>query len=199
MRPLIADHVVGRLAEIVGAPVPDVQLVDVPDVLIGPGSYLEHFEAGIGHGSTYVPDCRDWRHVEHAREPGNPERFAALAVLFGWTDAGDQQFLYSKVPPQHVWSTDHGEFFTGSSEWTIETLDTSLTATLDPLIIAGAGPPRELLLEAIDRLRLATDAVIARVVAIPPDAWGITLDERVGLAEYLARRRDAILAGSSAS
>jgi hypothetical protein len=199
MRPLIADHIVGRLAGIIGAPVPEVQLVDVPNELISPSSYLAHFEAGTGHGSVFVPECRDWWHVEHANEADNPERFAALAVLFGWTDAGDQQFLYSKTPPHLVWSTDHGAFFTGSSDWTVETLSAASSAAVDQWIVAGAGPPSALLRAAMERLQLATDAVIARVVAIPPDEWGITLDERVALADYLARRRDAILAGASAS
>jgi hypothetical protein len=199
MRPLIADHIVGRLAGVIGAPVPEVQLVDVPDELIGPGSYLAHFRAGIGHGSVFVPECLDGWYVQYANDTGNPERFAALAVLFGWTDAGDRQFLYSKAAPHLVWSGDHGEFFTGSSEWTVETLGTAHAATVDLWTVAEAGPPSALLRAAMERLRLATDAVIAGIVAIPPNEWGITLDERVALADYLARRRDAILAGASAS
>jgi hypothetical protein len=115
MRPLIADQVVGRLGAIIGAPVPDVQLVEVPSELIMPGSFFEHFEAGISHGVRFVEKCSDSWYVQYVTDEGNMERFAALAVLYGWTDPEDRQFLYLTTAPHRVFSADHGAFFSGSS------------------------------------------------------------------------------------
>lgn len=56
-RPLIADHVVGRLGQMIRAPVPEVGLVDVPVDLIDASFSVMHFGAGIGHGSLFVADC----------------------------------------------------------------------------------------------------------------------------------------------
>jgi hypothetical protein len=42
-------------------------------------------------------------------------------------------------------------------------------------------------------LAKVSDDEIARILATPPDEWGVKIDERIGLAKYLATRRDAML------
>lgn len=197
-RALVADQVVGRLAAIIGAPVPLVELVHVSGDLIEPGSLLEHFASGMAHASQFIPGCTDSFWIQHVTEPGNPERFASLAVLYGWADPEDRQFLYANQAPHLVYSVDHGRFFTGSSDWTIETLRVAMTTKVDQLIEIQAGLNRNLMRAALSRLSDATDQVIAEIVATPPEDWGITLDERAVLAQYLGSRRDALLAGISA-
>jgi hypothetical protein len=198
MRPLIADQVVGRLGAVIAAPVPHVALVQVPSTLLTPGSFLEHFQAGIAHGSEFIPGCIDSYHIRHRTEPGNPERFAALAVLYGWTDPEDRQYLYAKEAPHLVFSVDHGAFFTGSSDWDVGSLRTSMSADVDQLVSIPADLSRSVIQSAVDRLNAATNEVIAEVVTDIPADWGITLDERVVLAQYLGNRRDALLMGTSA-
>jgi hypothetical protein len=196
MRPLIADHVVGRLAAIIEAPVPDVALVEVSRDLISPGSFLEHFEPGIGHGSVFMEGCLDSRWVQYAEEGDNRDRFATLAVLYGWADSADQQFLYSRNAPHLVYSVDHGSFFAGGPEWTDDELSNAPPGDIDRWLAVEATVGRESLRSAVARLELVTDAVIAEAVADVPAEWGITLHERVALAQYLARRRDDVLSGT---
>jgi hypothetical protein len=198
MRSLVADQVVGRLAAVIEAPVPRVELVEVPDALLTPGSFLEHFQPGIAHGSEFIPGCTDSFYIQHRIEPGNPERFAALAVLYGWTDSENRQYLYAKEAPHLVFSVDHGAFFTGSSDWDVGSLRTSMSADVDQLISIPAGLGRSVIRSAVDRLNAATDEVITEVIAAIPAEWGITLDERVVLAQYLGNRRDALLTEFSA-
>lgn len=193
MRPLIADHVVGRLATIIDAPVPEVALVEVSKALIVPGSFLEHFEPGIGHGSLFMQECLDSHSPQYWDEAANLERFAVLAVLNGWADAADQQFLYSKNAPHLVYSVDHGSFFVGSSEWTADDLRHAPAADVDRWLTSSAAVGREQLRSAVARLKWVTDDVIAGVIAGLPNEWGITLNERLALAQYLARRRDDLL------
>lgn len=90
MRPLIADHIVGRLSALIGGPIPAVELINVPAELVQPGSFFEHFEPGVGHGSLYIAECRDSPWILYPDDPGNPERFAVLSVLFGWVDPEDR-------------------------------------------------------------------------------------------------------------
>jgi len=174
--------------------VPEVRLVDVPSALIVQGSFLETFESGVGHGSRFLPRCIDSWDIRYPDDLGNAERFAALAVLYGWADPEDRQFLYSVDNPHLVHSVDHGSFFCGSSDWTEETLATAPPAVLDQLVVTGALVKPHLLMEVLDRLQMAKDDVIAQVVSTPPSEWGISLDERVALAQYLSRRRDQLLA-----
>lgn len=192
-RALVADHVVGLLGARIGAPVAEVALVDIPTALITEGSYVAHFAAGVGHGCQYIPDCLDSRDVAFGHEPENKERFALLAVLYGWTLADDRQFLYGKTGSRLVHSVDHGAFL-GGSDWTTDTLATSPAAEPDAWITSQADISLKVLQAAIGRLRTVTDEDIAEVAAAPLQSWGLLLDERAALAHHLASRRDGLLA-----
>jgi len=192
-RALVADHMVGLLGAQIGAPVAKVALVDVPAVLITEGSYVAHFVAGVGHGSEFIPDCIESRDVAFGHEPKNKERFALLAVLYGWMLADDRQFLYGKAGARLVHSVDHGAFL-GGSDWTAETLATSPGAEPDVWITTQADVGSKVLRAAVEQLRRVTDQDIAEVAATPPQSWGLSLDERVTLAHHLAGRRDELLA-----
>lgn len=194
-RSLIADHVVALMGLSVGAPVPLVQLVDVSDELILPGTLLAGFNAGVGHGSRYVPDCVDAFEVRHPNESVNRARYAALSVLFGWADCGDRQYLVRNSPPHEVWGIDFGHFFCGGDEWTLETLANAPDADIDHLVASHAFIHRSELRDAAAALTNVSDNNVAGMVAAPPETWGISLDDRVGLAQYIARRRDHLLAG----
>lgn len=199
-RTLVADQVVGRLGAAIGAPVAEVALVDVPEWLIeAPMSALGtstgsivHFKPGVGHGSLFIPDCTDSRDLVHEHTDENRDRFAILAVLYGWTGADDRQLLYENRPPHRVHSVDHGFFF-GGPDWTIETLTQSSAPVPDPWICASPWVESSRIEVMLARLHDVSDDTIAAAVAAPPEAWGITLVERIALAEYLARRRDALL------
>lgn len=192
-RPLIADHIVGLLGAAIEAPVAEVRLVDVPMDLIVEGSYMADFDSGLGNGSLFIPDCLDSRDVVHEYEDENEERFALLAVLYGWVSANDRQFLYLKSRPHLVYSVDHGHFLAGSTTWNPASLAAAPSPAPDPWIAVQAGCRPKVLHDAVDRLRSVADEFIARSVAAPPDSWEITLDERVSLAGYFAGRRDQLL------
>lgn len=198
-RSLIADQIVGMLGKLLDAPVPEVAIVEIAEELVVPGSMLEHFVAGPAHGSRYIPDCIDSPYIRYADAPGNPLRFAAISVLFGWADPEDRQYLYERREPHSVFSIDHGAFFNGSIDWTIESLEVAPTARCDAAVYSSALVHPELLREAISRLKSITDEKIISVVNGPPTEWGLALDERAAIAHYLASRREALLASDLAS
>jgi hypothetical protein len=143
------------------------------------------------------------RDVFYKNVPGNVERFALLAVLYGWAHAGDpgrREFLMERQPPRLAYSVDHGEFFPGGPHWNVASLDGAVvSAEPDQWIIrmaalGGVGLRPHLIAAAAERLRSVGDEQIARVVMTPPDSWGVTLSDRVAVARYLARQRDAMLA-----
>lgn len=194
-RALVADHVVGRLGAKLGAPVPEVALVEVPSELIVEGSYVAHFHPGVGHGSVFVPDVRDSRYVAFRDEPENAERFARLAVMYGWTLCDDRQFVYRTKPPRLVYSFDHGAFF-GGPDWSTDSLGATGKAEPDAWLVAEAAVSTGALRTAVERLRDISDEDIASVVAGPPSSWDIDMDGRATLAHHLARGRDELLARS---
>lgn len=193
-RSLVAEQVVGYLGRVLRAAVAEVAFVDVSAELVDGSLSVMHFEAGVGHGSLFVDGCYDGWGIEHVGEEENRERFAGLAILYGWTQADDHQLLYRKSPPHLVFSVDHGHFFAGGPEWTAETLDAAPAARPDDWIAVSATLGADTLRAAVARLARVADADIAYAVALPLDSWGLSLDERIALARYLARRRNELLA-----
>jgi hypothetical protein len=94
---------------------------------------------------------------------------------------------------------DHGAFFAGGTDWSVESLAVTedRVATPDEWVAVQSLVGGAALNAAIERVGEVEDDRIAEAVAAPPDAWGVTLDERVALARYLARRRDELLSSGS--
>jgi len=191
-RAIVNDQIVGRIGECLAAPVGTVALIDVPAELIAIQPDMAHMAPGISHGCLLISDCSERSTLANLALSENRLRFALLAVLYGWMWAGDHQFIYRNVPPQIVYSVDHGHFF--GQNWNTQSLQSAPPATMDTLIATRCPFTRQEVDEARTRLGKVGEEQIAQAVAMPPDDWGICLDERLALATYLAQRRDALLA-----
>ncbi len=192
-RMIVSERIVAHLAGLVVAPTPEVAYVNVPQPLILHQPELGHFEPGVSHGAEFVPGCGDRAGIGHA-DGENRTRFARLAVLFGWAFAQDHQFIYENGAPNLVHSVDHGHFFPGGPNWGIATLGQAPAAAPDQTLVGGCQLSQEELRGAAAPLVGLQDEAIARAVAAPLDDWGISMDERVAVAEFLARRRGELLA-----
>lgn len=192
-RALVADRIVGQLGNALGAPVSHTAIVNVPEDLIDEEMQLENVLPGLGHGSLFIKGCVDSREILYSTDDENEDRFAALAVLYGWTAASDIQFLYQTTAPRLVHSVDHGHFFPGETLWNIDTLRTAQGAKIDSRITVSADCSRESISRAIGGLARIDDAAIAGIVGSVPAEWGISVDEKVAIAQFLARRRGQLL------
>jgi hypothetical protein len=193
-RAIINEQIVGRLGAELGAPVGQVNLIEVPADLIGMQADLKHMPAGVSHGSRLIPGCSDRQWIAHHDVPENKQRFAALAVLYGWIPAGDHQLIYRQTAPHVVFSVDHGHFFPGGPNWTVAGLNGAGPAVLYGELMSGCKITREELRTVEDRLRTVSVTTIAEAIATPPDTWNITVEERVAVAAYLATRKEQLLA-----
>ena len=193
-RMAVNDHVVARLGHLLGAPIPEICLVNVPDELIKINPQMLPMVAGVGHGSKRVPDVTERVDpIQHLDAGDNRTRFAALAVLYGWIGSNDRQFLYGKADPWAVWSVDHGHFFPGGPNWTVASLAGGGSTGPEPGLKADCKLVAADLAPIKARLSTVTADLIAEIVAGPPDEWGITLAERVALGQYLDSRRVEML------
>jgi HipA-like kinase len=186
------EQIVATLGKSIGAPVADVRLVDVPKALIDAESELSHMKPGISHGSRLIPGCSESQGITHIDVPSNRNRFALLAVLYGWIPASDQQLIYALDSPHAVHSVDHGHFFPGGPAWTLAGLSGAPPATPFDWIVQGVKLTTNELENAIETLQNITSEYIATAVAAPLDQWGILPEERVALAEYLALRKEQL-------
>jgi len=191
-RVIINEQIVGRLGAKLGAPVGEVGFVDIPDELIAVEPDLAHLSTGIAHGSLWIPDCTDREGLQYTTTAANRMRFALLAILYTWVGAKDQQFIYRKNVPPLVYSVDHGHFFPRGPYWTITSLRVDPLAELDATF-AACRFSRVELVRARGALEQITYQAIAEAVAAPPDAWSISMQERIAMAEYVARRHAELI------
>ena len=125
------------------------------------------------------------------RLEANKPRFASLEVLYAWTHGKDPQELLHEVDSDClVWSADDRHFFPWvANRWTVADLIGDGPPARSSFFDPGKIQP-EHRAEVIERLASVDADVVASAVALPPDTWDITLDERVTLAEYLLGRVD---------
>ncbi len=198
-RQIINDRVVAKLGQAMNAPVGEPYLIEISQDLIEINPDFSYLATGIAHGTKFIPDCSDDREFFlHFDKSKNLSRFASLAILYGWMYASDHQFIYGKQSPRLVYSVDHGNFFVGSPEWTIERLGRKSSpyspAKSDHLIVSTYKLNEEDLTPALNALREITEQTIVQTVGNIPQEWGISIDERLCLVEYLIKRQRELLA-----
>lgn len=195
-RAIFNDQVAARLGHACGAPVPEVAMVELPRELIAinpAADQLGHMLPGACHASLYVDQITERVDAfQHCDDGDNRKRFASTGMFQAWLSCLDRQFIYRTVAPFEVYSCDHGHYFPGGPPWTVQTLASApLPEVASDLIIAcGLDAPH--LKKAAEVLAGVTNDQIAAAVALPPDAWGVSIDERAELAGFLAKRRDML-------
>jgi hypothetical protein len=190
-RMLVNDHLVAKLGALLGAPVPEAEIVALTQDLIAAQAEMSHMTAGLAHGSRFIPNCHDGG--QHAT-PENRERFARLAVLFGLAGASDHQYLHQNNPPHLVYSVDHGHFFPGGPEWTAQSLEQTGPAVADDSVVQAYQVTPEELAGAAVALEQITDDAIVEIVGSLPSTWGVDEDDRLAMVAYLIRRREEMKA-----
>lgn len=189
------DQVAARLGALIGAPVPEVTVVELPQDLIDLNPGMSHLVAGLAHASGCIPDVSDRiDNIDHTNESENRSRFAALAVFFGWLSAGDRQFLYRLSTPRLVYSVDHGHFFAGGPAWTAPSLQSAPPAAVAADLVSACHLTHDELVPAIAALAAITAGQVGEVLSNPPIAWGVDNSSRSALAAYLWKRRSELIA-----
>lgn len=192
-RQIVNDQIVARLGLAIDAPVGKAKIIYVSQELIDIEPNLSNFMAGTAHGTQFIPDCRDEWELIATSEPDNRPRLARLAVLYGWTYANDHQFLFQKSPPRLIYSVDHGHFFPNGSEWQENDLKRASRAEIDSILSSKCNFTANELQEALEKLEMVTEDDIIRVVAVPPQEWQFTMEERITMVDYLIRRQQELL------
>jgi hypothetical protein len=191
---MVNEHIVARLGELMHAPVPRAAPIDVPAELVAAEPKMAQIIPGVAHGLQFVENVTERMAVDHSGVAENRPRFARLAILYGWVGAADQQFVYEKAAPFLVYSVDHGNFFPSGMNWTQASLQQAPMAQPDAAITTPCNLNDQEINGGIQELSSIDDTALACAVALPPDPWGLSMEERLALLEFLIRRRDELLA-----
>lgn len=188
------EQIVGRLGRIIGAAVCDVSIIRIPAELkdweYRPGQRLAE---GYAHGSLAIAGPFETRSIQHAGDDANPERLTSLRILADWCWGGDHQWLYVPAEENRYFSHDHGHYFPGGPNWTIDTLRSNDPSQAAPG--AGTIPAQrpEVALRIAEVLAQMDELGIARALAGLPSDWPVKEDELVEMTTYLARRRLGVI------
>lgn len=195
-RSVFNEQVIGRLGTALGVPVCEVSLVNVsPELIERNTPAMDHISPGLAHGCRFVPDCLGAIQITHVDEPANRERYAQLALFYGWIVAKYHQFIYKDQAPYIVYSCDHGEFFPRGPDWTEESLAEAPPASPDNLIVLACGLGRNEISMTRPIFDSINPKVIATAIAAVPRHWGgVTDRERYALACYLLSRSETLRA-----
>jgi hypothetical protein len=192
-RGLIAERVVYGLGEILGAPVPESVLMEIPPSMpweVVPGIRLR---AGIAHGSLNIEPVvvhEDWG--TYASHDHNRDRQAVIVALWDLCLGEDAQWLHHLDDDMSIWTFDHGLWFGGGADWTVNDLErvgTQPWAGLD----AGVASKSSLLAVA-DRLDALDLDTFRAVTAQVPVGWDTSAEEMSELASILFVRAESVVA-----
>ena len=192
------DYLVGRLGKIIGAPVCDVDLVAIPDMLRATRSDGQPIAPGIACGSLDVgSDAILVQSLGSRHLDDNRRRHCAILALCEWCAATDHQWLAVGAEMEYH-SHDHGNYFT-SAMW-----DSGANLTVD--CDASFLPPfhgdglddgeRDRLERA---LRSNLRPLLVEVLNSVPHQWPVTnqcLEELGAFLEHRARRTADMLASN---
>lgn len=187
------DQVALRLGRLLDAPTPEANIVELSNLIIQSVPQLQgnQYSSGLCHGSKFIPDCGDRASILNQTVQINRDRFAALAILYGWLFAGDHQVIYS-TSSSLVWSVDHGHFFPNGPGWTSQALTSAANPVPDANVMRNLQLSPVEISPAFTRLQAVTDADICTAISMPPETWGVSLQERADLVSYLIHRRDTM-------
>jgi hypothetical protein len=200
-RILANEYVVGRLAKILGVPIPEVRIINVDQELVNAVNKLANhtFQAGPAFGSLYVGGDR----VKVV--PSSLDEMRRTSNIGSWPNAIvlDALVQNEDIKPEHVlieknlyngeskfWHIDHGHCLGVDRGWnTLNISNASPRSLLYPEIISGANPFRE----AFQRLQEITPQVVDGILAdIPHEKWDVPASDFDALKGYLEAAKSQV-------
>jgi len=183
------EQIAGRMGTLIGAALCEAVLVRIPPDLVGwefrPGRGLEE---GWAHGSAAVDPVVETRTLDHRSRDENARRHASFFALYDWLIGQDPQWLVADGSDFAYHSHDHGHYFPGGPDWTVQTLqehaDDACALPADP----SGLDPQELVRLADCLCSIDQAALEGALATLPPD-WPISDAELDEMIRFLDHRR----------
>ena len=192
-RVIVTESVVGRAGALIGAPVCEVAVVQIPAEIAGwefrPGARLE---PSFAHASLAIDDAQETRALEYRQRDDNQRRHAGVLALYDWCWGGDDQWLYCETDDRKLYSHDHGWYLPEvGPNWSeaslLEHIDTphqlhGPSSDLDPTALR----------QLAERLESVTREELAAMLQGVPVSWSASDAELEALGFFLERRAPAV-------
>ena len=187
----VTEQVIAKCGQLIGAPVREFQLIQIPAELDGErlsnGTTLRQ---GIAHASLnleFAAFDKIWGPENRSRDD-NQRRHAAYFAFFDWCWGEDCQWLYDATDDMKTYSHDHGHFLPGSPDWTVESL-MNHTEEAHSLDSSPEGLDYNELENVAGRLENLKAAELNAALCCVPKSWPVTDKELEMLGSFLDTRR----------
>jgi hypothetical protein len=182
------EQLAARVGLLLGVAVCVPQLVRLDGIAgweFRPGLFVQ---PGWAHGSLALDPAIETRSLDHRGDDDNHRRHAGFYALMDWLHGGDSQWLYAPNDQNAYSSHDHGHFFPGGPNWTIDLLNQHRDIAAAVGFPAAGLDPQELERLAAN-LEAITAAQIEAEVAKIPAGWPVTDAELDAMVDFLDHRR----------
>jgi len=189
------------LARYLELPIPFAQLVEIPqEFSLQYPELSEMTQTQYQFASLYVPDCLDGHQVTDISSITNKENLAGIILFDYWLCNRDRTrkniILCDDTPNSyHLWIIDHAEVF-ASYNWTlqdIESLPITILKSATHQIMAYFIENEQEFNEHLEIIQTLPIHLIEEIVAVIPEDWQVTSEERKAIVSTLVTRRKRIL------
>jgi hypothetical protein len=191
-RTLIAEVVCYGIANLIGAPVPENALIDIPSNFDWVYAEARHLHGGTAHGSKNIADViesDDWG--TYSSRDDNRRRQALILALWDLCLGVDPQWLHKVTDDYSIWSFDHGFWLAGEVDWTLTSLrQIGMSPWQLDLETDVASATR--LHEAATRIEALSLGAIQSITRSVPLEWETTSEEMSELASILFLRVEGV-------
>lgn len=186
------------LARYLGLPVPFAQIIELPQDFISRTPELSQMPASqYQFASLYVSDCLDGHQAANVKDILNSETLAGVIVFDYWLANRDRTrknilLREESADSYRLWIIDQAEVL-GSYNWQLPELG-NLNATImksaTHKLMAGFILDEREFANYIEQIQTIPIFLIEEIVAIIPDDWMVSKEERKAIVNALVTRRN---------
>lgn len=189
------------LARYLGLPIPYAQLVEIPQEFSSKVPELAQMShTNFQFASLYVPNCVDGHQVSNVSKIINHQSLASIILFDYWLCNGDRTrkniLLHEESPDSYqLWVIDHAEVF-GSFNWLqpdLDMLPIGILKSATHKLMAQFIEDEKHFTEQLELIQTMPILLIEEIVALIPDDWGVSIEEKKGMVTTLLSRRKNIL------
>lgn len=190
------------LARFLGLPIPYSRMVEVPEeFFIGIADTSQERYTPRQFASVCIPDCVSLHQVSAVESVINHSSLAGIILLDYWLCNQDRNrsnvlLREEQTGVYRMWMIDHGDSF-GSYFWTTADLrrpSIKLYKSMTHQFMAQFVQTEQEFAEYMNIIRTIPRLLIEEIVAIIPNEWNISDEERDAIVKQLLYRRDKQLA-----
>jgi hypothetical protein len=185
------------LARYLGLPIPFAQIVSIPQEFCSQVPELAQMDKiDFQFASLYVADCFDGHQVTNVSQIMNNQSLASIIMFDYWLCNKDRTrkniILCEDTPNSYqLWAIDHAEVF-GSFNWLqsdLETLPNQVMKSATHQLMARFIENDQAFDEQLDIIQKIPILLLEEIVALIPEEWMVSKEERKAIVTTLVNRR----------